>query len=192
MTIHSKMREWIRLDNEQKEIRARDRSISEEKEKLQEIILDDFAQNGISKIDIDGRLLYAHHELYVGPKKVIHPGTGKEVVPWPVVSHALRDCGYGDYVEERFDSRKLASVIRELKEEDEEIPGKSHLHGNNNQHDDGSRQKGDGNTEKYHLGTLAGHAGGRPVHGVKDQENHGCNTKESKKSIDSTNLLHIG
>jgi len=129
--VNSLMRSWIKLDNEQKEIRAREREIKDEKEKLQEVILDDFANNGISKIDIDGRLLYAHHELYVGPKKVIHPGTGKEVVPWPIVSTALRDCGYGDYVEERFDSRKLASAIREIvKDPEDEVPEEIEKHFN--------------------------------------------------------------
>jgi len=121
--LNSRMREWMDLDKEQKEINARVRDIKKEKERLQEVILEDFAESGISKIDIDGRLLYAHHELYVGAKKVIHPGTGEEVIPWVAVSQILKECGFDEYVQEKFDSIGLAKALREMhKDPDSDIP----------------------------------------------------------------------
>ena len=121
--LTSLLKEWIDLDAELKKGRVREKEIINEKTKLQEVILDQWAEEGTSGQDILGRYIYAHHELYVGAKKVIHPATGEEVIPWGVVSKVLRDCGFEEFVQEKFDSRTIATVFREIvRDPDQDLP----------------------------------------------------------------------
>lgn len=93
------------IDGQLKEINA---AIEEADGKLVEMMVDAEMQ----KFDRAGKLFYLSTRLYASPAK----GRREFLYAW------LRENGYGDLVRETVYAQSLAAFVRELMEEDDELP----------------------------------------------------------------------
>ncbi len=93
------------LDDEMKELNA-------EIEKINGFLVDAMVDAEMQKFDRAGKLFYLSTRLYASPAK----GQQEALYGW------LRTNGYADLVRETVYSQSLAAFVRELMEEEDELP----------------------------------------------------------------------
>ncbi|HKL42083.1 MAG TPA: hypothetical protein VJ962_05860 [Clostridia bacterium] len=97
------------LDKEKRELKDQLDEIKEEMNKVEEKLLKFFEKKGISNINIAGRTVYIHRQLWAGYKNNME----QAVV-------ALKKAGLNDYVRENFNTHSLSAYFREVYRDREE------------------------------------------------------------------------
>jgi len=99
----SKLKEFIKLSKEKKDLKCRLNRIDEELEKLEESLLEDFQNIGLSKITLDNSTVYIKKRLFVSPKD----GNREAVL------EALRESELTEFIQENFNTNTLTAYVRE-------------------------------------------------------------------------------
>lgn len=108
-----KLRDYVRLRRREAELKAQMESIKKEADDLQHELLEQFGQDGVSSMTVDGMTVYLHRQLWAG---------AVEGVPKDTVVEVLKSVGLGHFVTESFNVQTLSSYVRDLEREEEELP----------------------------------------------------------------------
>lgn len=106
-TPNERVRRFVALEKERRELEARLKMLEEETSVLKEEIADEYEESGRQRETVDGMTVYLQYTTYAGAKD----GDMKRLV------EALKRHGMGDIVVEKVDLNTLSSLVRErLKE----------------------------------------------------------------------------
>lgn len=106
------LRNYTTLDRRRRELKAELAEVEDQVRQLQETLLNEFEQAGMSSIRQDGTTVYVHRQLWCNPKDG----------DYLRACRALRDAGLGDMVTERFNLNSVSAWVREQEKEGAEIP----------------------------------------------------------------------
>jgi hypothetical protein len=107
-----KLRHYVELEKERRDHESRLNSIKESIAQIEDDLLKDFEKDGISKATVDGLTIYIHRQLWASAKD----GNYEQAC------EALRKCGMGEYVQERFNTNSLSAFVRESERNQESLP----------------------------------------------------------------------
>lgn len=108
-----KIKEFVKLNQRKKDLESEAKSVGAEMRKLETELLEQFAEDGVSNINLDGVTVYTHSQLWAGAKDG----------DYERACEALREEGLGDYVQERFNANSISAWVREyVRELQEEKP----------------------------------------------------------------------
>ena len=86
-------------------------------------VLEEFEASGVPKVATRFGTVYPIHTLRVSAVNIEDPLTGEPAgKDYQRSNEALRAHGYGDYVQERFNSQSVGALIRELDDSPDGIP----------------------------------------------------------------------
>lgn len=108
-----KLRDYVRLRRREAELKAQMESIKDEADGLQHELMEQFGQDGVSSINVDGVTVYLHRQLWAG---------AADGVPKDTVVEVLKSVGLGHFVTESFNVQTLSSYVRDLEREEEPLP----------------------------------------------------------------------
>ena len=97
------LRKFIELNCEKKDLKFRLAKIEEELTELEEILLEQFQNLGMSKITIEKNTIYIKKRLFVSPKN----GDRTAVIA------ALKDSGLENFIQENFNTNTLTAYVKE-------------------------------------------------------------------------------
>ena len=107
-----KLKRFVELEKERREVETRLKSIKEEAKSLTEAILGDFEEAGMTKATIDGVTVYVQRTLWA---KALEGDYER-------ACEALRQAGLDVYVHERFNVNSLSAFVRERDKAGEPLP----------------------------------------------------------------------
>ena len=108
------MKKLLRLDAQKKELEEELDEVKKARKEVEEKLLDQFAKAGVKSMNVDGKTVYLHKQLWATPKN--KDGGRAEVCA------VLKSLGMGrEYVVENFNTNSLSAFVRELDEQNEEL-----------------------------------------------------------------------
>lgn len=102
--------QMVEIDAEIKEAEALVASIKARRQIVEEQLLEQFAETGTSSVRVNGRTVSMRRDLY------------SKILDAERLNDALREAGFGDLVEEKVNSMRLAALVREFDRGDVECP----------------------------------------------------------------------
>lgn len=108
------MARYADLKQQEADLKAQLANITPEIESLRDIVLQEFAENGVSNMRVNGLTLYIHSQLWAGAVQEEVPGK-----PGATRGNAERTCqalieaGLGDFVHPGFNAQTLSAWARE-------------------------------------------------------------------------------
>ena len=105
-------KQFIELNREKKILKQQLAKIEEEITVLEEILLEQFQNLGMSKITIEKNTVYLKKRLFVSPKN----GDRTAVI------EALKDSGLENFIQENFNTNTLSAYVKEQAECGFELP----------------------------------------------------------------------
>lgn len=108
-----KLRDFVRIKRRIAELDSQLRSAKDEADRLQESLLEEYAQEGIPSITIDGMTVYMHRSIWASPAEGI---SNDRFVG------TLKSVGLDHFVKETYSSQTLSAYVRELMKEEESLP----------------------------------------------------------------------
>lgn len=84
--------------------------LKEEREQLEQTLLEQFAEAGVSSVRVNGRAVGIRRDVYA---RILDPER---------LHAALREAGFGDLIQPKVDSAKLSALVREFDRGDVECP----------------------------------------------------------------------
>jgi hypothetical protein len=106
------IKEWIELDEQRKNLEGQIDEIKNRLSALEEIILENFASEGIDAFKINGNTVSPQKYTFA----VIVDGDKDRAY------EALRKAGYGHYIQETCNSKSLSSLVSDLLKTDGQLP----------------------------------------------------------------------
>ena len=106
-----RMKRLVTINAELKELSEQEKKLKEEREKIEPLILDYFAEEGIEKITVTGMTLFPVKEIWASLTKGNKEGL-----------KILREHGLEDYIYETVNSQSISAFVREFERNEEEIP----------------------------------------------------------------------
>src|SRR5688500_9612725 len=100
---NDRVRRFVALEKERRELEARLKMIEEEAAPLKDQIADEYEEDGRQRETVDGMTVYLSYATYASAKD----GDMKRLVD------ALKRHGMGDLVQEKVDLNTLSGVVRE-------------------------------------------------------------------------------
>lgn len=94
------------LDSQKSKLKKKLDNIKEQREKIEEILMEKMSENGIQNINAGDRTIYIHRQYWAGAKK-----EREQLV------QALKDIGMQDYVKENYNTHSISAWVRERIEE---------------------------------------------------------------------------
>lgn len=104
------LKKILNLDDEKKRLDARIKEIRAERAVLEETLMNEFAENGINQMKVDGKTVYLTRELWASPKDKDQS------------FNYLKLIGLGDYVAETVNSNSISAFVREMEKSQEPLP----------------------------------------------------------------------
>lgn len=101
---------FAEVDSEIKGLEAKLKSLKARRGLLEEILLDFFAENAVSHINVGGKTVFTHRQIWAKP-----------LYSREAVASALRESGYETMVTEGFNSNTLSAMLREREEAGEPV-----------------------------------------------------------------------
>lgn len=116
------LKEFVELSGKIKKMAAELKELERQKRSLEEPISEMLVEAGVTNIKIDGHTIYLHTQIWASATDIITM-TGEVVgKDYERSVNALKDAGYADMVETRFNTQRVSAMIRELVRNGEEIP----------------------------------------------------------------------
>lgn len=106
------IRQWIELDRQRKDHETDIEKIKEQMKFLEEVILENFASEGIQSCKVNGFTISPQPQIFA----VIVEGDKERAY------QALRDAGYGQYITESVNTRSLSALVSDLIKTDGKLP----------------------------------------------------------------------
>lgn len=108
-----KIRAYVRLRTLQHTAEAEAEDYKKQANDLQDELLEQFAEEGVRKISVDGVTTYLHRVLWA---KVEEGASREQVV------EGLKACGFGQFVSETYNTQTVSAWLRDLEREKEPLP----------------------------------------------------------------------
>lgn len=105
--------EYVRLRTLQKEAEATAEDYKSQADALQDILLEQFAEEGVQKVSVNGVTTYLRRDLWA---KVEEGASREQVV------EGLKACGMGQFVSETYNTQTVSAWLRDLEREGEPLP----------------------------------------------------------------------
>ena len=102
--------EMVEIDAKIKDASRVVDSLKDERDVLEEQLLEQFAEAGVSSVKVGGRTVGMRRDVYA---KILDPER---------LHDALRAAGFGDLIQPNVDSTKLSALVREFDRGDVECP----------------------------------------------------------------------
>ena len=115
--MKTEFEKYVELNSEIKKKTKELKDLQKDKEKLQDVVLEQLAQLGVTSIKTDsGHTVHIHRRLWAKPRQ------GVDGEPdFKAASEALVNAGFPEFVHTRFNVISVSSLISEL-EKNEKIP----------------------------------------------------------------------
>lgn len=97
------VKEFVSLEKEKRDLSARLKTVQARLNELDGSIQGEFLTDGIQSINIDGRTVYLHRDVYASPKDSNRAA----------VVEALEASGLGQYVKRDYNAQSLTAYVRE-------------------------------------------------------------------------------
>lgn len=107
VTQNDKLAEFVKLEREKRELESRLEAIKSERQKLEQALLDEWANRGQTSANLDGFCTYVRMDFYCNKKGG---------VPTESVCDVLRTIGLADMVAPSYNAAKLKSIVKEWNE----------------------------------------------------------------------------
>lgn len=107
-----KLKQFVRLSEQKSELEGALEVVKKNLAELEPEILEGFEELGAQNMNIDGRTVYIHSQIWAGSVD----GNTQALVD------SLKANGHGDLVKEQYNSNTLSAWVRELLKNGEEIP----------------------------------------------------------------------
>lgn len=107
-----RLKRFTELEHRRREIKEELDKVNAELGSLEEGLLRDFEDAGMSSVNIDDLCVYLHRQVWAKPKNGDYPGA----------CAALEQAGLGEMVERRFNTQTLSSWVREQEKAGEKMP----------------------------------------------------------------------
>ena len=108
-----RVREYIRLRRAQKDRQAEADSAKEEADLIEQQLLEEFAEDGVQNMSVDGNTIYLQRQLWA---QVDNAYSKEEVID------RLRQSGLDHFVRDNYSTQTISSWLRELEAEEESLP----------------------------------------------------------------------
>ncbi len=105
--MEAQIKRFLELKAEIDALEAQAKSLKEEKDALEEILVAHFTENGVQSVRMDGKLVYLHIATFA----MTPQGTDAAI-------EVLKATDYRDLVKPTVNSSALSALVRELKEQD--------------------------------------------------------------------------
>jgi hypothetical protein len=100
------------IENKIKDLKKAKELAEERLDAVGREVRESFIANDVPNLNIHGRLIYIHKQMWVKPKDKDHDRA----------IEALKNCGMQWLVQEKFDTRTVSSHVRECDDQDIELP----------------------------------------------------------------------
>lgn len=108
-----KVKRYRDLREAQKRSKAESEGLREEADRLEQELLEDFVEEGVQNVRVDGSTVFLHRQIWAGKE---------EGVETPAVVSALKTAGLGHLVGENYNGQTLAAYLRDLDRNEEPMP----------------------------------------------------------------------
>ncbi len=98
------LKRYVELEKERRDLEDRLKAVKAESEKLGASLLEQFAEAGIQNARVNGLTVYVHRQLWASAVD------GN----YEAACQALRDSGYGEFIQTRFNINQVSAIAREL------------------------------------------------------------------------------
>lgn len=105
-----KIKQLIEIKKQLDELDAQTKKLKAEFEALGPEVIQYLEQEGLDRVTMDGRTVFVRRQLWASVKKD------------PFALDILRDNGLGDFIEEKVNSQRISSYVREFEKNGQEIP----------------------------------------------------------------------
>jgi len=107
-----KLKRFVELEKERRDLEGRINSIAREVEGLEQFLLTEFEEAGMSSARVDDITVYTHRQLWARPKE------GNMETACKI----LKQVGLGEVVKESFNMNTLSAYVREKDRSGEKLP----------------------------------------------------------------------
>lgn len=114
-----RVREFIKLKSRKKALALELRMIESDIERLEPQILEEFIDQGVSGMTVDGKPVFLKSQIRASPVRF---GDEDADAAYQRTCEALKNAGWGELVSPRFNSNTLSSYVRELFNEGGSLP----------------------------------------------------------------------
>lgn len=104
---------YVELRRRQSELESEASGVKEEADQIEQRLLEDFAEQGVDRMSVNGHTVYLHRQLWA---RVPEGVTRAEVV------EALEEAGLGHFVRRQYNTQTVSAWLRDLEREEEELP----------------------------------------------------------------------
>lgn len=108
-----RLKEYARLRRVEKELGAESAAVKAEADKMEQELLEAFAESGLTSLKVDGSTVYLRRELWASRR----PGA----TPLDVCE-AFEKAGMGQFVNQNYNSQTVSAWLRELDASGEPVP----------------------------------------------------------------------
>lgn len=106
-----KIKRIIEIKKQLDELDAQSKKLKAEYEALEPEVIQYLEQEGLDKVTMDGRTVFVRRQLWASVNKEN-----------PFALDILREQGLGDFIEEKVNSQRISSYVREFEKNGQEIP----------------------------------------------------------------------
>lgn len=106
-----KIKQLIEIKKQLDELDAQTKKLKAEFEALEPEVITYLEQEGLDRVTLDGRTVSIRRQLWASVNKEN-----------PFALDILRDNGLGDFIEEKVNSQRISSYVREFEKNGQEIP----------------------------------------------------------------------
>ena len=107
-----RLRTYAALDQLRLEYKKKIASITAELAPLEEQIIEEIAQSGVTSMRVDGTTVYLERKIWA---KCVDED-------WDRAIEALKDAGLGDFIQHRYNSTSFSAYLRELDKAGKPLP----------------------------------------------------------------------
>ncbi|NLW75522.1 MAG: hypothetical protein GXY18_03730 [Methanomicrobiales archaeon] len=105
-----KVKQIIGIKKQLDELDAQTKKLKAEFDAIETEVIGYLEQEGLDRVTLDGRTVSVRRQLWASVKKD------------PFALDILRDNGLGDFIEEKVNSQRISSYVREFEKNGQEIP----------------------------------------------------------------------
>lgn len=110
---------YANLMKEKKDLDAQARIIKGEIAHIEDAVQEQFINNGVDSLKVNGQTLYLHQQLWASPKKRDGDSTDSA---YERACKKLSEIGLDDFVNPRFSTQSLSAFVRERSSDGEPLP----------------------------------------------------------------------
>ena len=112
----NKLQELLRLDAEAADLGEKLKAIAEGRAKLEAVLLEQFADDGINKVTVTGRTVFIKRDVF---PKFVEGKSRADIIAW---MKAKGNEEFADFLSENYNGNTFNAFVREIDREETEMP----------------------------------------------------------------------